>query len=247
MIGSTLMQIANWKDPEAYNHADTHTAEQWAWEFLRRNRSYQEEWQAFMDTWRALEAAYGKPPNRDICAWKLDSRAWVPASECPGSDCRVDGERVLIECALGARWGFYKFPPDPRDADPITANRLAWREVESNPLSEAAVVAPSLAEAEKVNLEFDLTLPLKSQLEQAKRYLQVTQKQRVNSGQVRLKRVLTMRERWKLLLRLLDADSAGVALPDMKRSFSIDNVDKAIEEARALAGGDYLELLSYPE
>ncbi len=53
----------------------------------------------------------------------------MPAAECQDSDCRVDGDKVLIECAMGARWGFYKFPPAPQDADPVGERRLVWREM----------------------------------------------------------------------------------------------------------------------
>ena len=103
----------NWKNPQDYLYTATLNKEQWAWEFLRRNPDYQAEWAAFHRTWTALEADYGRPGNRDFCAWKEDPRAWVAAAECEESDCRVDQDKVLIECALGARWGFHKFPPDP--------------------------------------------------------------------------------------------------------------------------------------
>lgn len=81
-----------------------------------------------MVMWTQLEAAYGRPPDRDFCAWKADHRTWVHAADCPEGDCRVDQDKVLIECALGARWGLHKFLPDPRDHDPVGQDRLTWRE-----------------------------------------------------------------------------------------------------------------------
>ena len=45
-------------------------------EFLRRNPDLPGGWSVFDAVWRELEAEYGAPPNRDFCAWKLDSRAW---------------------------------------------------------------------------------------------------------------------------------------------------------------------------
>jgi len=57
---------------------------------------------------------YGRAPNRDFRQWRNDPRARAPASEC---DCRIERDKVLIECALGARWGFHKFPPDPAMRD----------------------------------------------------------------------------------------------------------------------------------
>jgi len=132
--------MLNWHTPQDYHFTDALNAAQWAWEFLRRNPGYRHAWREFHATWQALEATYGKPAQRDIAAWKRDPRAWVPAAECSESDCRVDGEKVLIECAMGARWGFYKFPPDPADDDPVGGGKLtcihaeapeSWRRIGS--------------------------------------------------------------------------------------------------------------------
>ena len=118
------MLLRDWSDAQAYAFTASLNAGQWAWEFLRRNPGYQAEWQAFDAVWQALEADYGRPPDRDFSAWRLDPRAWLHAADCPEGDCRVDQDRVLIECAMGARWGFYKFPPDPADDDPVGGQRL---------------------------------------------------------------------------------------------------------------------------
>jgi hypothetical protein len=95
------MVLHDWHDPEKYAFTQNLSSAQWAWEFLRRNRDYRQEWAAFNEVWQVLEAAYGRPPDRDFCAWKRDPRAWVKAADCPGSDCCVDQEKVLIECATG--------------------------------------------------------------------------------------------------------------------------------------------------
>ena len=94
------MHFRDWRNPEDYSFAQGLNGAQWAWEFLRRNPRYQEEGSAFHEVWQLLERAYGRPPNRDFPAWKADPRAWVNAEDCPDSDCRVDQDKVLIECAM---------------------------------------------------------------------------------------------------------------------------------------------------
>lgn len=234
----------NWRDPEAYDFCDELTSAQWAWEFLRRNPEYQRQWQEFWRTWQALEAAYGRPPDRDFCAWKNDPRAWVPASECEGGDCRIDQDKVLIECALGARWGFHKFPPDPQDDDPVGEGRLTWRDLGEKPLpvidTESAVPEDR---PETMALLFDLSLPLKPQLEQARRQLQMEAGLRRRQGRLVPKRVSTLKEHWKLLLRLLDAEAAG-ELQEMAEN--VKETRTLWDEARGMMEGGYLELPCIP-
>lgn len=210
------MLSKNWKNPHDYLFAGSLSKEQWAWEFLRRNPDYQKEWAHFHAVWQALEADYGKPGNRDFCAWKADARAWVPADECLGSDCRVDQDKVLIECAMGARWGFHKFPPDPADDDPIGGGRLNWRSQEPDNIQ---LVTSELAypggESSRIALGFDLTLPLKDQLERAKRFLQMIQRQRLRDGKIQMNTIAANADHWRLLLRLLDGLHAGAGAAEL--------------------------------
>jgi hypothetical protein len=203
--------MRDWRDPAAHGFTEALAATQWAWEFLHRNRDYRREWAAFIAVWRKLEAAYGAPPHRDFTAWRQDPRAWVYASDCPEGDCRVDHGRVLIECAMGARWGFHKFPPDPGDDDPVGRGRLTWRDpagaepIEIGPADYAWLGA----DPARIALGFDLSLPLQEQIERAKRHLQIAQRQRVRDGRVRLPIVADLRPQWTRLLRPLDAEAAG--------------------------------------
>ncbi|MET0090598.1 MAG: DUF6499 domain-containing protein [Candidatus Thiodiazotropha sp.] len=236
--------MSDCKDTDRYAFTRTLSADQWAWEFLRRNPLYRQEWQRFIVTWRDLEACYGKPSQRDMNAWKQDSRAWVPAASCSESDCRVDGDKVLIECALGARWGFYKFPPDPADDDPVGGNRLVWRPVAFDlPLLDGAQAAPDSARyAAPV---FDLELPLAFQLEQAKRRLQIEQRKRVAVGQIKKPSIADHRDRLTLALRLLDAVDEGVAEQELPAVLGAPELEirTSLEQALALRDRDYQQLL----
>jgi hypothetical protein len=238
--------MPDWTDPKAYRFTADLSADQWAWEFLRRSPGYRSEWLAFITTWRALEATYGRPAERDVAAWQRDPRAWVPALECRDSDCRVDGDKVLIECAMGARWGFYKFPPDPGDEDPVGGGRLVWREQQlSVPLLEED---PGCARApdDKALVCFDLSLPLAGQLDVAKRRLQVEQRRRIRSGRILTPRLATHRGHLCHKLRLLDALEAEVD-PGLIRQRLYRGVDRDFtrerDQAVALRDRDYRRLL----
>ncbi|MEJ2611777.1 MAG: DUF6499 domain-containing protein [Candidatus Thiodiazotropha sp.] len=236
--------MLDWRNLPNYEFCHGLTAGQWAWEFLRRNPVYQQEWQSFIATWRALEATYGKPSQRDMARWKQDPRAWVAAEECPESDCRVDANKVLIECALGARWGFYKFPPDPEDDDPIGGGRLVWREISSSAsLLEAGQNAP--IELQQAALVFDLGLPLAPQLDQAKRHLQIEQRKRILSGDILPPRISEHAARLIVSLRILDGMAAAASLGDLAVAIEVSGclLKAAINEAFALRDREYHRLL----
>lgn len=213
---------------DAYAHCATLTRDQWAWEFLRRNPDYQRDYQAFITIWRALEVDYGAPPKRDFSRWKLDPRAYGPLPgdaelAAPGSElCTVD-DRVLLECWMGAKWGFHKFPLDPARNAP-TPGELSWR---PPPQPDAAVDAPY-----RLDLTFDLSLPLPPQLEAAKFRLVSRAAELRRQGLTAPKNVANQRARWTTMLRLLD----GATAPD-------DDSAALLNEARALVKGGYLELL----
>ncbi len=231
----------DWKEIKAYAFCGELTSAQWAWEFLRRNPGYQQEWQQFWQTWQDLEAAYGKPPDRDFCAWKNDPRAWLPASECLDGECRIDEDKVLIECALGARWGFHKFPPNPEDDDPVGEGRLNWRPRSEEELPVLSGEAPDLSQ-EQMALVFDLSLPLRPQLDQARHQLQLETSRRRRENRLAPKRVRLLKDHWVMLLRMLDARAAGEAA-QATQLFG----DEAVREAVALTEKGYLELLRIPD
>ncbi len=236
------MKIQDWRDPAAYQALMQYDGAAWAWEFLRRNPDYQAEWRAFSRTWRELEAAYGSPPNRDFCAWKNDPRAWVRVSDDSAGDCRVDHDKVLIECAFGARWGFYKFPPDPGDAGAAREQRIAWRE-QAPPrrlLEPDAAIAPGPAQAA---LLFDLDLPLKPQLEQARRELAMEQRRRRREQGLPMRSLRALAPRLIDELRLLDAEAAG----ELAQAQAVLGGEAVLRSAHARRDGGYRELPGLPD
>jgi len=248
------MHLPDWRQPQNYSYTESLSVEQWAWEFLRRNRGYQQDWQWFWATWQSLEARYGKPPERDFQRWERDPDAYRMVDDASG-ECRVDQDKVLIECWMGAKWGFYKFPLDPATQQPVIGEQLTWREVnESAQLVEDADSPYLDGQAGHVVLGFELDLPLRRQLELAKRFLQARQARLRREGKITMRLVSSQKDRWCVMLRLLDGLQAG---EDLQAVYPVvrgwpDGLDSdnsaatVLNEAEKLVNGGYREMLRIP-
>ncbi len=225
---------------DAYAYCATLTRDQWAWEFLRRNPQYQSDYTQFIAIWRALEADYGAPPHRDFTRWKLDPRAYGPldptAAETlgpvSGDLCIGEDDRVFIECWMGAKWGFHKFPLDPARVTP-GPDELSWR---PPPAAEPRPVNDEF----RLDIPFDLSLPLPPQLEAAKFRLVSRAAKLRRSGQAAPMTIANQRARWTQMIRLLDAETTG-------EHTGIVEDETLRSEARAMAHGDYLHILLLSE
>ncbi|MDH5632137.1 MAG: DUF2285 domain-containing protein [Gammaproteobacteria bacterium] len=241
----------HWQDPQAYRYTGTLSADQWAWEFLRRNTEYRQDWQWFEPLWLQLEADYGKPPHRDMARWKQDARAWRSEAELHGCQaiCEKRGDDLLIECWMGTKWGFFKFPLDPgRDALDV-ADSLTWRAITGSVDVLTAEDRPDLDSELSATLTFDLSLPLKDQLEDAKRFLVASQRKLRKAGKLDATTISGSRDRWQQALRVLDARDQGATDADIVDCvFAGDSnaFARIAAEADALAGGDYRRILLMP-
>ena len=249
----------NWRNPNDYTYTRQLSREQWAWEFLRRNPEYRRDWDHFWATWQALEADYGSPPNRDFQRWKQDPRAYVQDKQCRqvdknevGVGCAGEEGRILIECWMGAKWGFYKFPLAPERVMPKVPDVLLWRE----PDTEAVRVTDEDHEyltgaSGKTALGFDLALPLKDQLEEARHFLLAEQRRLSNTGELPPRTVKACQEDWTLCLRILDAEAEGAAEVTIGEAlFPAQDVNfrftKLRDWANRLRDGAYRSILLLP-
>jgi hypothetical protein len=260
MQSSTEKRFAalDWRDPNAYRFADTLSPAQWAWEFLRRNPDYRREWLRFWATWQALEAEYGCPPHRDFTRWQQDPRAYVLAGESdPADSCRVAPDKVLIECWMGARWGFYKFPLDPATDAPVIGQQLVWRPLDSEVLQVDENDADYLGGQDgKLALGFDLRLPLREQIESAKRFLLAEQRRLRHEQDLQPRSVANLSKRWIHYLRALDGEAAGAGTEELAEVLFADVSDPrrrleaagtCLTEAHALRDGGYRRIAFLPE
>jgi hypothetical protein len=219
---------------DSYAYCSGLTRDQWAWEFLRRNPEYRADYRQFIHLWQVLEAEYGAPPQRDFTRWKLDLRAYGPLpgeSELgnpSGELCLGEDDRVLIECWMGAKWGFYKFPLDPERPAPPTSAELAWRPPPPTELRSAD-------DPYRLDIAFDLSLPLPSQLDAAKIRLVSRAAELRRAGLAAPLSVASQHARWTYMLRLLDAEAAG-------KTIGVQDTE-SLREAHVMTRGGYLEIL----
>jgi len=217
-------------DADAYAYCAALTRDQWAWEFLRRNPGYRSDYRRFIALWQALEADYGAPPQRDFQRWKQDPRAYGPLpgkvelTSPSGELCVGDDDRVLLECWMGAKWGCYKFPLDPERSTPPGPDELSWR-----PPPQPPTVRD---EAYRLDINFDLSLPLPPQLEAARFRLVSRAAELRRLGLTAPMTVANQRARWTRMLQLLD----GGETPNGKD-------DPLLRDAQAMTQGGYLDIL----
>lgn len=234
----------DWRRDADYAYCEHLDLAGWAWQFLRREPAYQADYHWFISIWRQLEAEYGAPPQRDFFRWKQDPRAWRAEAEiaaCGTDVCPGENNQVLIECWIGAKWGFRKFPIDPTINLP---EELAWREFPAN----VEVLTPDSVTAhpqspEKLALGFDLSLPLPAQLEAAKQQLIAARQLRIQNGAFPPRSLREGMPLWRLQLRLLDALEDGEILSTASKTLALKDPDSEAAAARAMRGAGYRRIL----
>jgi len=233
----------DWRQEADYAYCQQLDLAGWAWQFLRRNPAYQADYAEFITLWQQLEEAYGAPPQRDFFKWKQDPRAWRAEAEiatCGSEICPGENDQVLIECWLGAKWGFRKFPIDPAILLP---DSLSWREF---PIQVAAIESPGFVPSpDRLALIFDLALPLPAQLEAAKHRLIAASIRLTGTGNPAPRNLREGAPIWLTQLRILDALAASEALPKIAQALNLHatGLEVLVEAAIAMRDGGYRRLL----
>ena len=225
----------DWRNPDDYAFTRDLSPELWAWQFLRRNPEYRKDYDWFISAWRELEADYGVAPNRDFSRWKLDPRAYAPDEMTQGfceedkSCASPDGDKVMIECAMGAKWGFYKFPNPPDIEFPDVPDKLIWRELDIQAREPA-----SETQTYETDLRFDLRLPLSEQLTSARRQLISRQRRFQQRGEG------FSIDRLTRYLRLIDAgDSNNHEIADQLYEGNKEILEKHRQLSTIICQADY--------
>ena len=239
--------MASWRDTAAYGFDPPLDKAEWAWQFLRRHHEYRADYAWFIATWRALEADYGAPPQRDFFRWRQDPRAWrreAEPTQCGSEGCAAEDDKLLIECWMGAKWGLRKFPLDPALARPLPGRELDWRE---QGVETPVVAATSLEHLQqqqgKIALGFDLSLPLPAQLLAAQRLLIARRRGLERAGGLPPRALAAGLEIWTTYLRVLDGVDAGASLDDVARVLGLADAAAALDAARAMAATGYRRIL----
>ena len=91
---------------------------------------------------------------------------------------------------------------------------------------------------------FDLSLPLATQVDQAKRFLLMLQKQRSKQGSIRLEIPQQRHHDWTCYLRYLDAEFEDAPVDEIKAVLSIDDITATMQQAHEMTRTGYRRILT---
>lgn len=215
--------VASWGDPSKYPKRDAcFLPNRWAWEFLRRNPGYQDDWQMFQSLKEAILAGNGggesliedqrywyyepeRMAGEDDAAWRLRARG-------------MGGKRTPIINRLADKWKLaMPHLPNPfMPSDSPEINRIGF--ITGVRVSDTAHwIEDELPEhIRKTQIAFviDLTRPIENQVDALRRVAVSRQNRRIAEGTIEAIPKINQRPEWPLYLRLLDAELDGVSKPD---------------------------------
>jgi len=203
LLGVRKRGKPNWRKPEDYDSLNGLTPSQRAWEFIRRNPKYIEEWRNYLDFFLALSKGSSRPWPDEICGpWKWGLRSLVYLDP--------DARHSNIEFApFGGEEALTIWPPAKKKGRRFQIRGYLGGSKDG-----------------RVILEFDINRSINKQLETAEktlRRLRRNSKKRGNemAGVNRLRYGKEDNDGWKLLLRILDADAEVPKPKDKEIAFEL--------------------------
>lgn len=250
--------ITDWRNPANYPKAGARLSlNRWAWEFLRRNPSYQAAWESYRDTVAAILAdnegdeskIEDDPRFGHYEPERLDGEghsAWIARVK--------HGRLTPIDSWIAREYGLKSSPPLPNPFDSAGPFFTCFS-------TSAGVTMPahwdtagiSVLQPESVFL-IDFRKPIDGQIDALRRYAAGHQKFLIDRGIIEApEKINERRNDWPAYLRLLDAELEGVTEPaDLAAAIYPDDsndypdfpvshrINKAQGRARQLRDGGYL-------
>jgi hypothetical protein len=221
--------VADWKIAASYDYIEALSESGWAFEFLRRNDAYRADFEEVAARRQELSDKYGDLTGNQA-AWRGDSRAWVFTPEINPSETIQNWRRRAMASATepgqewfddwyGRKWQLTQPLPDPsapcvpgpdfnslaHGIRPANLDGIANGFDDDEPHSQRAGTA---------TLAFDLRLPLKHQLDEAKRVLERTMRDQAKQGVIKPLKNYTPGNTIPLFteyLRALDGKAVGAS------------------------------------
>jgi hypothetical protein len=224
--------LPNWTEPCAYPGPYDLDLNQWAWEFLRRNPRYQQDWAEKVEAVVTSNGAFDS---------SLISK-------------ELDAEITKIEQKYGIM-----MPQDPGDGRLPPSFRSEFVNMYECPsfldsVRWAIQVCPG-----ELYVKFNLKRPIGDQMEVVRKWIENRQRDLVSVGRAtKPRRTRNWRDKWPMYLRVLDARAvganldkiAGVLCSDTPNSYpqfkARDAIRKNLAAARRLRDGGYLHMLRGP-
>ena len=208
----------DWKNPDDYAYTSQLDDAGWDWEFLRRDEEYVDDYHKYLNDKEEnpqpekgntfLFRTTALPPE---CA--ENKKGWV-------KDCILCGERPerhSAEAWYGRKWGLKKIVSPEALYDPTTI-QFTFHNKWPQPILNDQIQdyfyqpddphAPHLPITTLKLLAFDLSVPLKQQLEKAENYLLKEKKRLETAEKVDSSSHRNRTDIWPRYLRILDAKSA---------------------------------------
>ncbi|MFZ5659568.1 MAG: DNA -binding domain-containing protein [Pseudomonadota bacterium] len=249
--------IPDWTDQSKY--PSHHLLSYWAWEFLRRNAGYQNDYKAFSSLPDAID-------NNTTGKWKGSLREPLHCFYCnpaamPGEtveeylirNAHEDWQAIPMADYLCSKWGISPVPHDPSNDNPFALG--PGFEEYRPPIVDYSDEGLVPTESGEIAVLFNLAWPIEDQLEAAKEAL--LERRKTWEQLAGFKRRRQARERsssYKTYLRLLDAELTGASVSDMADvlfphirniypDFSAnDRVKKSLQAARRMRDSGYRAL-----
>lgn len=226
--------MANWLNPDDYPFSSKRTSlREWAWEFLRRNPEYRQDYANFIARVSDLEKKFGQD-------WKQQdsARENIPPKK-PGESCKawrfrcdVEGEKAQslpLEQWYAQKWGLRERMGDPDQGITdyiifITTSDFPRRiEIldhahdlfQDQPIGEDSSGGEELFIRDGLALiAFDLRIPVKKQITKAAKLLKAAKKR----DGVKVKSVHKAKDKWAIYLRVLDGLAAGIGNAEIAKT-----------------------------
>ncbi len=154
---------------------------------------------------------------------------------------------------MGAKWDIYEVTLSPDNIIPKVSNELLWREVDTDAVRVTDNNHEYLDGTDgKIALGFDLALPLKDQLEEARHFLAAEQRRLAQAGELPPRTVKACVADWTLCLRILDAETDGIPEEAIREALFPSPEDQPqLEELRnrahRLRDGAYRRIILMPQ
>jgi hypothetical protein len=246
--------IACWRDSKAYTLKKQPSIERWAWQFLRRNREYQHDYDILV---RRRPDGWTMPAPQDDLAYFICNPPAINKETYKEYARRLQSEGVhkhSIESLYSARLRKYELfemvAPESETPPRFRRRRVPFKEFF---FGDLPIDARTLLDTEAGAL-FDLSLPLREQLTWVGQILDHEQRKLIKRGKVFPREHRVREPNYPLYLRLLDAEASGakvremadILIPDHEggREAAVKNVRDGLKAAKQLRDGGYLQLLS---
>lgn len=195
----------NWRNADDYPRPDDASPAEWAWEFLRRNTGYIEDWKTFKGSIGEYADRYSSLSPQEMARFLMDGRYQHVATT---GTCN---KYTSLANWYGRKWGLKRIADPDTSYDPA---KHRWSD------TAGALTFPSggfdFGDPRYMAVAIDLTLPLREQLVQVRAHYEGLRKSRIDAGLIEPAAEKQKRfDDYPGYLRALDAWAEGIKEPEI--------------------------------